>query len=391
MPEPHLIAVAFRMNMPYPYIHEVFAGVQRYAREVGTWKCVIDEQPAKSIQSDLPLRRQYDGVIARSSLPMQQALATAGLPLVNTMYLTSGPTVPGVYVDTDAAGRLAAEHLIERGFRRLAFMGIDNVPQGQAIGRAFAQVAEEHGRACMVDAFHPGSHENPDYWSAASNHLEPFLDKLTPPVGVLTIFPWLARLCVTLCENRGWHIPQDVAMICVDNVKTVLELPPQITCIDLNYDQVGYEAGALLSRLLTVTESGAPQITVPPKGIITRESTDHYAVEDETVARALRFISENLKGKLSVEHVARHVALSPRSLQRRFDAALGRPISDEIRRLRLEMAKRLLRDGHLQIAQVADAAGFSSYIVMNRIFNRELGMSPTDYRDQQGDRGQNAR
>ena len=119
---------------------------------------------------------------------------------------------------------------------------------------------------------------------------------------------------------------------------------------------------------------------VPPKGVAGRESTDYFAVEDELVAQALQHISAHLGQPMRVEDVAYELAVSTRTLQARFDAALGRGVSQEIRRLRLEKAKRLLLDPANSIAEVAGLAGFARPQLFNAVFRREVGMTPGAYR-----------
>lgn len=115
--------------------------------------------------------------------------------------------------------------------------------------------------------------------------------------------------------------------------------------------------------------------------MIARESTDYFAVEDQVVSGAMRFIAANLEHPLRLEHIANEVAVSPRLLQLRFQSALGRGVSAEIRRLRLERVKRLLADPDRPIAAIATQAGFTSPAMLSQVFRRELGTSPSAYRN----------
>ena len=373
------IGLALRIDLPFPLNQETYAGVQRYAHEKGNWKCEIAERPlAEGLHHALP----FDGIISRETgLKPNEKLRT-NIPFVNTRFGHDQPDISGVYIDTQQAGELIADHLINRGFQRLAYLVDRDYRQADAVCQAFADECEERGRTCTRQNFDTGNRSVGDFWQSARRCLEPLFDALEPPVGILFAFPWMTRLALTLAENRGWHVPKEVALVSLDNIPTILNHPPQITSIDLNYEQVGYEAAAMLDRIIDGEQTEPRQIYVSPKGMITRESTDYFAVEDEVVAAALRFISANLRHKLTVDLLADHVAVSPRSLQLRFQAALNRPISDEVRRLRLEAAKRLLRDQRLQISQIARQVGFNSSVTINNIFHRELGMSPSAYRKQ---------
>lgn len=380
MSQSRRIAIALRIDQPYPNHQDVFGGVRRYAREHGDWQCVIDEHPGYASACRGRPVDDYDGVIARAQPPMQRRLRQRGIPLVNTIYVFARPDVAGVYLDVEQCGRIAAEHLMERGFRRLVYLDVGSYRQARDIGSAFAATVAEHGHTCTTEQLGAGAYEDRRYWQAMRKHIGQFLDTLTPPVGFLTGMPWVARLLAGLCEQRGWRVPQQVALISVDDHKNVTELPPQISCIDCNYEAVGYEAAALLQRIIAGDAPPHTHVVVPPRGIITRESTDYFAVDDDVVAQALRFIAKNLGQKLTLGRIADQVAVSPRSLQRRFDRALGRAVSDEIRRLRLEMAKRMLGEKGLSINRIAQVSGFTSSIILGQVFRRELGTTPTGYR-----------
>jgi LacI family transcriptional regulator len=132
--------------------------------------------------------------------------------------------------------------------------------------------------------------------------------------------------------------------------------------------------------------SGEPSpqspIFIPPKGVFGRESTDYFAIEDDLVADALRYIASHFEEPLRVEDVAYQLAVSSRTLQGRFNDALGMGVSQEIRRLRLERAKRLLTDPSRTIAEVGTMCGFTRPQLFSAVFRREMGITPSGYRSQ---------
>ena len=383
MGRPRRIAIALRVHHAGDKRHAVLAGVQQFARQHGQWQCVVDEAPGDpKAASSGP--HHYDGVVARASLKMQQQLAEQAVPLVNTMYGQDDPNLTGVYLDTQVAGEMVAEHLLDRGFRRLAFIVEVGLPQSVAIAEAYADYAENLGHSCTHAYFDTGMGAGQDLWRVAQNRVSPLLDQLTPPVGLLVSIPLVARVAAMLCEERGWRVPQDVAIICTENVPSVLDSSPQISRLDCNYEQIGYQAAALLEQMICDPAMPPQQMRLKPRDVIIRESTDYFAVDDEMVSEVLQFICGHLRENLTIVHLADELSVSQRTLQRRFEAALGRPIATEIRRLRFEAAKRLLTDKHIQINQIAREVGFGSPASMHLIFRRELGMSPTEYRKKFG-------
>lgn len=376
------IAIALNLAEPYAQHQEVYLGVRRYAREHPKWHCVVDECPGYDQRHRAQLFQQYDGVIARASPQMQQRLGRRGIPLVNTWYQHSRRGVPGVYPDPRRAGEIAAEHLIARGFRRLGALYRDKARAAVDAALAAQQYCDARGYGCLLRGVDEMRFDVARDWPRMERCLTDWLDALIPPVGVCIPEAAFARLLINLAEARGWQVPQDLAIVSLNDNRMISELPPQVTCIDDCFETVGYAAAALLDRLIRGESPPAEARYIPPRGVIARQSTDFFAVEDKVVAAALRYISARLGEKLTLERIAREVVVSPRTLQLRFSEALGHPISVEIRRLRLTAAQRMLGDPAWQIAKIARHTGFGTSIVMNQVFHRELGMSPSAYRKQ---------
>jgi len=377
---PRRIAIALNLAEPYAQHQDVFLGVRRYAREQPHWQYVVDECPAYSQNRRAELFRHYDGVIARASPPLQRRLRRQGVPLVNTWYQHARRGLPGVYQDSQRMGELTAEHFIDRGFRRLSLLYGDQHRAASDAAIGLQQHCEKADVALLLRRIPNLQVDTERDWLEIEQCLTAWLDDLTPPVGVCLQEAALARLLINLCEARGWHVPQDLAIVSLNDNRMIAELHPQITSVHNSFERIGYEAAALLDRLLSGEPAPEEPIFIPPKGVVARQSTDHFAVENPVVAAALRFVSEHLSEKLSVARIAREVGVSPRSLQLHFSAALGRPITDEIRRLRLTAAQRMLADPAWQINEIACQTGLGTGMAMSHIFRRELGMSPKEYR-----------
>ena len=217
-------------------------------------------------------------------------------------------------------------------------------------------------------------------WDHLQRVIKQFFDRMEMPAGLFVQNGSFARLIIQEALARGLHVPHDLAVICQFNVNLIVDTPPQITSIEANYERVGFEAARLLNRILDGQPVPTAPVFVTPLGVIGRETTDYFAVKDEVVAEALRYISSRLQQPLRVDQIAYELSISPRLLQQRVAKALGRGISDEIRRLRLEKAKRLLTDPARLIGSIPKEVGFESANVMCRAFQQALGMPPRDYR-----------
>jgi LacI family transcriptional regulator len=377
------IAIALELNQPWPWHHEVYSGVLRYARERGGWTCVIDEYPELAeLDSSVPTP-SYDGAIARTTQSLADWSKQVGVSLVNVWFSSPVRGVPLVSVDRDAVGRLCAEHLLARGFRRFARLMPARYGGERLEGEAFARAVEAAGFAVQTATAEPREFLTPWAWQQMRQEIRELLDQLDPPVGIVTWEPDIARQVVHLCEQRGWAVPRDAAIICVKDASIVAgHTSPSLTSLDCNWEAVGYEAARLLDSLMQNERPPGTSIELPPRGVIPRASTDFFAVEDELVADALHYIAHNLRESLNVERIADAIATSPSTLRRRFRTALGRSVSSEVRRLRLESAKRMLAEPDRAVFQVAQATGFGPAKRLSEIFQRELGVTPTAYRQQ---------
>lgn len=374
------VAIAIELEQPFAHHTQVFAGTQQYADE-HDWECVIDEFPAYKSHQRPAIFRDYDGVVARADRRMADRLQRKGIPLVNTWFSTPVKHVPGVYLDLAEVGRLGVRHLVDRGFRQIVAFGSTATLDARVLAEALGVAAAEAG--ATVQFFdHPGVDiGNPELWLQQERATCRSLENVEPPVGIFCVSSSAVRYVANLCLGLGWSVPGDAALLCVMGTPGHIDLPrPALSSIDMKWDHVGYEAAALLDRLMDGQPPPKQPILVPPAGVVARESTDYFAVEDDVVVAALKFISSHLGQRLTVEGIAAKLSISPRSLQSHFDAALQRSVSGEIRRLRLEAAKRMLADKNQQIGKIAEHVGFRSATRMNEVFQRELGLSPRAYR-----------
>jgi LacI family transcriptional regulator len=203
------------------------------------------------------------------------------------------------------------------------------------------------------------------------------------PLGVFACQDaWGVRL-VEACRHAGLHVPDEVALLCVDNDDLLCELTrPALSSIDLPHERIGYEAAALFDQLLTGAEPGAESVSFPPLGVVSRLSTDVLCIADADVAAAVRFIRERGHLPLRVRDVLHAVPVSRRALERRFHQTLQRGLGEEIRRVHLERAKTLLTSADLPTPQVAERSGFSNANHLATVFRLELGLTPLAYRRQ---------
>jgi LacI family transcriptional regulator len=357
----------------------VFAGTQVYAREHTNWECVV--QPFIGTLRKGRGAKRYDGIIARATPELVRNAAKARIPLVNIWSAAAAGKTPSVLSDFAACGRMAAEHLLQRGFRQFAFHGFSRHPASMMTWTGFVSVLRK--AKCTSTKLSVPSHcdESARSWNKYTITLERWIARWRMPVGVLVTQDILGRYLTNACLNAGLRIPDDVALIGLGNEPLICLHPePSLSSFDLNSERVGYEAAALLDRMMNGKAVPSVPNFIEPAELIVRRSTDAYVVDDPMVVAALRYIGEHCYTDLRVDDVANHVHATVRSLERHFRAALGRTMSEEVTRLRLERAKRLLVESDILVKNVAHQCGFRDVKHFHKMFSAAERTSPGEFR-----------
>jgi LacI family transcriptional regulator len=325
----------------------------------------------------------FDGIIMRDTERTQEIIAM-GLPTIVTDLREEFSGSPIIKTDDVTIGKMAAEYLLNRGFRQFAFCGFDNMFWSRDRCRGFADSITEAGFATQFYK-QPKSRIK----RLPANELilmADWLKSLLKPVGLMTCNDDRGRGVIEACKMVGLHVPEQVAIIGVDNDELICDLSsPQLSSVALNLERSGYEAAELLDKLMAGKEKKTNQkILVQPTRIVTRQSTDILAIEDSEVAESVRFIRQCAREMIQVSDVAKVVSVSRRGLERRFRRVLNCSILDEIRRVRLEQVVRMLVETNQSVGQIALALSFPGIEHISRFFRKETGMSPLAYRKKYG-------
>jgi len=361
----------------------VIEGVARFAYEHEHWSLLV--QPRGERERFLvPRHWRPDGVIARV---YHHALAVdlrkRRVPVVNVSQSTvAGFCIPQLTYDERLVGDWAATHLWERGFRHFGYCGLSKQPNYvDRCGPAFSRRLSRYKPGCTVHA--PRSSSAARRPALTTVDLQRWLKRVPKPIGIFVSDAEDAHHLADACRAGRHQVPNEVAIIVGLDDRLLCGIShPTLSAIELGSERIGYEAAALLRRLMSHRSPPRRPRFLPPRRVITRQSTDTLAMDDLDLANAIRYIREHASRPIKVRDLLRQVPLSRRTLELRFKKVLGLSPAAEIRRLLCERAKELLVSTDMTMPQVATASGFSHVEIMNRLFQRTLRVTPTQFRRQ---------
>ncbi len=283
-----------------------------------------------------------------------------------------------VIPDEDEIGRLALSHFAARGLKDVTTFRLDDSSVAVAREAAFVRAARNAGVG-LVQSYplNGASQARPEDRGA----LSAWLQGLPKPCGLFACTDRWARVAASHARAAKVRVPEDLALIGCDNDLVQCELiSPPLSSIAVPWVELGRAAAELVHDALLGRDISLARVVVPPLEVVARRSSDVFAVDDELVAEAVAWIYANVTERVTVPMVARAVGSGRQRLERRFRACLGRTIHDEVRRARIEVAKRALSTTSLDLRDVARQAGFSSAALLSVAFQKELGMPPGAYR-----------
>ena len=358
-------------------------GFANYARHHGPWAFNWEPGGLNEIWPRLS-RVDAQGVFLRDGKHVRKVLAL-GIPTVVVGHRKEDfPGVAHVVTDSEAAGRLAAEHLLGCGFKHFAFCGPNYIRWSAARRESFHKHLRQFG--WKVHFFNAPAEGHKTSWKNEHSIMGRWLKSLPKPVGVMACNDDYAHHLVEACKTARLHVPDQVGIIGVDNDELVCELSsPTISSVAINFERAGYESARLLDEWMRRGKISRPaRIAAPATHVIPRLSTDILAVEDAQLLKALRFIRDHARVNMSVADVARAAGLSRRALENRFRLELGRSILREIRRVRVDLIAQMLMETDLPVSDIAGALGYENLQHIARYFRKEKHMSLMAFRKRHG-------
>ncbi len=361
----------------------MLTGVARYIQEHQPWAVYLKPVGVDKSLANWLQNWDGDGIIAAVTDPASCVVTRRGLPVVDVVGVLRYERVPLVHTNDHSVGRLGAEHLLERGFRNFGFCEYQGEFWSQHRREGFVATLKDKSLTCHTYAMAlPGpGWSGPDSWEQQQRAITVWLKSLPKSVGIMATNDLMGQQLLEACQRARIKVPEEIAVVGADDDEPICRIAsPPLSSVIINDHQRGYEAAALLDRMMNGAPAPKDPIYVEPTGVRTRASTDFMAIDDVEIVNALRILRENACSGISVEEVVDRVALSRSVLERRFRKFVGHSVNDEIVRLRINCAIELLSETELALKAVAKRAGFGSQSYMSAVFQSKVGKTPGSFR-----------
>ncbi|BCX49704.1 XylR family transcriptional regulator [Haloferula helveola] len=379
--------VALFIETSRAYGRDLCLGIADYSRSHGEWNFLIQERDLRGGIPEWLETWNGDGILCRLSDPeLADLFAKASCPVVDLYGQIRHPDIPFLDTDASAVADIAARFFVNSAFTSFAFCGFPGLWFSDDRSAAFQKAVNRYGAEVHV-------YEPPVSWKVTdvarreslhptgSPELAKWIRSLPPRTAILACNDVRAQQLIKVAAAVGRGIPEDLAVMGVDDDQLICELSsPRLTSVRPDTRVLGYTAAHWLHQLMQGRTLPYHQLLVPPVQITERASTDTIASDDEILVKALRFIRDHAHESLDTSQVIDHVGSSRSSVDKRFRKALGRTVKSEIVRARLNRASILLRETEMSLEKVANACGFTTASHFLRIFKREFGVTPGEFR-----------
>jgi LacI family transcriptional regulator len=289
-----------------------------------------------------------------------------------------------VLEDHAHAAQLVAGHFLARGLVNFVYCSDTTNWSYDERGTGFVAALRRAGHSCAWLKWHesPAFQTDRDQWRRRRAWLAAQLKKMPKPLAVFAANDQQAVDALESCEIAGLLVPDEVAIVGAENYLLAPDaMHTPISSVDTNLELLGYRGAELLDELMHGRRPPKTPVRVPAACVMVRKSSDLLAVTHRGVARSLRFIWEHCHEPISVKDLVSVAAMSRRGLHKAFVEQLGRTPGQELHRVRIERARKLLAGSDHKMEVLAGMCGYQSANSFCVAFKQATGMSPKQFRD----------
>ncbi len=363
------------------YDYRLHRGIEKYAEE-HSWSLSATLAREKVI----PWGWHGDGILAWLGAwdELAEFVEKQNKPTVDFSFRRPHLGFPRVLEDHAHAAGLVAEHFLSRGFSNFAFYSEAPNWSYDERGQGFIAALKQREMGCVWLQWHqsPAFRSDRDQWNRRRSWLATRLARSPKPLGIFAANDQQALDVLESCELAGLKVPDEVAIVGAENYLLAPDaMHTPISSVDTNLELLGYRGAELLDQLMQGGRPPKATVRVPAAGVVVRKSSDLLAVSHKGVARSLRFIWEHSHEPISVKDLVSVAAMSRRGLHKAFIEQLGRTPGEELHRVRIERAKKLLTETDHKMEVVANLCGYHSANSFCVSFKQATGLSPKMFRE----------
>lgn len=367
------------------YSKSLLKGISKYSAEHGPWsycRMPLYYRETIGIKGILDWAKDWGahGIIGQLYNEMDlKLIIDSNIPVIAQDFKERFSELPNITGAYHEAGQMGAEYFLKKGFKNFAFYGFNDIVWSRERAEGFEKKINSIGY--KVNYFEHRKSRSTDLWYYKSNSLSKWLISLPKPIALMTCDDNQGLHITEACKQNKIRIPEEVAVLGVDNDEMLCDLSdPPLSSIGLDIEKGGYDTAKLMEHMIQNGTEHYYDILVKPTQIITRQSTDIYATNDDYIASTLKYIHKNIEKNLQVDEVVRQVPLSRRSLEKRFLQITGYPIYKYIFNLRIEKFTQKLLETDQTVFEIALDLGLNDSKNIARQFKQVKGCNPIEYR-----------
>lgn len=361
---------------------QIVRGVSRFARERNDWSIYYYSGPLGAMAPEALDGWSGDGIIARiATQNIYQSVRSRNVPVIDVIGNIPHSEFPVVKCDEQSVSGLVGEHFRERGYRNIAFFGLNQENWSLIRRKTLSEFCQNNigSKLSYLEVSH--QQRESKVWAAYISNISEWLESLPKPVGIMVASDQFGPDILAACRLSGISVPDQISLVGVDNDLPFCEIcQPQLSSVEPNHEQVGYEAARTLNSILQKKTVPEQVLEIQPRLLHVRQSSDATALDDITLVKALRFIRANACDPISVDEIARASGVSRSVLQRRFRTSLNETILEAILTVRTNRAKEMLATTSLPLPDVAERCGFRHQEYLGYVFKKRIGCTPGQYR-----------
>lgn len=379
-----MIKILLLTDFSSGYSRSLLENVVRYAREVGPWAFYRMPLYFRELYGDegvVEWAKKWgaDAIIAQFSDIDLSVLNQLNIPIIVQNYKERSSGISNLTGDYFGTGVIAANFFLHKGYKSFAYYGLTDTVWGRERGEGFKKIVSNKGYE--VYEFNNRKRVPSEKWSFDVEQVSRWLLSLPKPIALFACDDYYALQITEVCKMYDISIPEEIAVLGVDNDKLLCNISdPQLSSIELDIENGGYEAGKLLHQFIEKKIIAPVDIIIKPVRIVPRASTERFAVSDRYIEQLLEYIDNNYQNPLSVDELTQIIPFSRRVLEKKFKRETGTSVYQYLLDLRIEKFADLLITTDLPLIEAAARSGFTDYKNISRIFTKAKEMTPLQYR-----------